>query len=853
MMHIPNIPATVLQAIAQLNTTKWVCFVYPESGLPALIAASSAVTIHEGASQSEQISKFNSAGWKKQPFEAPDALFVLFSGPEEKSEVIPLEAWDNSKNAIALINPSGQILRFNKSFGSLFHLKEASTTHSLIQLLDDQFKTNIQDSLSKVNETKPLEMQVKLHKSLGEKRVVQIELFTHPGTSDWICIAKDVGKEESERRFDAIMECLAEILEDPGDFRKNSDRLFSMVCKETGFDIGECWLPDYLNRKEKLFTGYYPENMDCRKFRDFSSTLEFVLEEPEVASDGESKIENVFLKEYFPRRKMAEECGLNRGYSLPIKLGKKKVATLFFFGRDGLIDELFGIRLLRALSNRLGAYIESRRISYESEQIFELVPDFLCILSQSGKFHRVNQRLAELLGKTADQLTGISFFDCVDEEYTEVSLNAFQQLQNTPVVHFEAVMNGADNKRYWLEWSASLGKQDGIVYAAGQDLTLRVLYDEELRTQNEKFMLLRQAAQDAIYEWNVLDGKIDWGDSLHRVFGHELHAGDNIEAWEKFLHPSDRDRVMNNLHSAMLQRDRLWSDEYQFQCADGQYKFVLDRGIFLYDSKGNAIRQIGLMQDITPLKQSEESLLQLNNALQERARQLLGFNKELEQFAYIVSHDLQEPLRMISSFMKLLLNSKEVTMTEKSEQYINFAIDGADRMKRLIQDLLNYSRIGTTEEDFTELNLRDIIKDSLLVYQQLIRDKNIQIYVDQIPPIIGIRSLIQQIMDNLISNAIKYNDKPSPSIQIQYSDQGEYHCISIIDNGIGIDARHFDAIYVPFKRLHQRNEYSGTGIGLAICKKIVEKHQGKIWVESQPGIGSRFHFSLPKRHPGNKE
>lgn len=853
MNQIKQIPLTVLQAIAKLNTKKWACYVYSDSGLPSLIATGSVNSVDASESTTIQISKLISEGWKKESFEAPDSLYVLFTGFEEVSNGIPMDAWDSSKNAIAFISEDGEILRFNKSFSSLFHLTKSEETYSLIHLVDGQFQISIQEMLKKIHENKPIEIQLKLHESLGEKRIVQIELLPIPGTSNWLCTAKDVSKEENERRFDSLMESLAEVLENADDFKNNIERFLSLVCKETGFEIGECWLPDYLKNKEKFFTGFYPENKEYRKFRDFSSTLEFILEETSETSKGEAKIENVFLNEQFPRRKTAEECGLNRGYSIPIRLGKKKIATLFFFGKDGQIDELFGIRLMRALSNRLGAYIESRRISYESEQIFELVPDFLCILSQSGKFHKINQRLAELLGKSAEELTGISFFDCIDDEYIEVGLNAFQQLQYTPVVHFEAVMNGADNKRYWLEWSVSLGKQDGIVYAAGQDLTLRVLYDEELRTQNEKFMLLRQAAQDAIYEWNVLDGKIDWGDSLYRVFGHEIHSGGTIDAWEKFLHPSDRDRVMNNLHSAILQRDRQWTDEYQFQCADGSYKFVLDRGIFLYDSKGNAIRQIGLMQDITALKQSEESLLQLNNALQERARQLLGFNKELEQFAYIVSHDLQEPLRMISSFMKLLLNSKEVTMTEKSEQYINFAIDGADRMKRLIQDLLTYSRIGTTEEDFTELSIRDIIKDSLLIYQQIIREKNIQINVDQFPPVIGIRSLIQQILDNLISNAIKYCDKPTPSIQIKYADHVDFHCITVIDNGIGIDARHFETIYIPFKRLHQRNEYSGTGIGLAICKKIVEKHEGKIWVESQTGVGSQFHFTLPKRNHIKKE
>jgi light-regulated signal transduction histidine kinase (bacteriophytochrome) len=296
----------------------------------------------------------------------------------------------------------------------------------------------------------------------------------------------------------------------------------------------------------------------------------------------------------------------------------------------------------------------------------------------------------------------------------------------------------------------------------------------------------------------------------------------------------------------MLKKGRYWIEEYQYLCADGTYKYILDRGIFLYDDKGNALRMIGTMQDITVLKQSEATLIQLNDALQHRAQQLLGFNKELEQFAYIVSHDLQEPLRMISSFMQLLLNSKEISMTERTEQYVGFAIDGANRMKRLIQDLLTYSRVGTTEEDFVDVSMMEIIHDTLQVYQQMIRERDAKVLVSDLPKIRGIRSLLQQIIDNLLSNAIKYNDKSRPEIRINYEDTITHHIFSVKDNGIGIDSRQHDLIYLPFKRLHNKNEFSGTGIGLAVCKKIAEKHQGHIWVESSLGEGSTFYFSVHK-------
>jgi two-component system CheB/CheR fusion protein len=196
--------------------------------------------------------------------------------------------------------------------------------------------------------------------------------------------------------------------------------------------------------------------------------------------------------------------------------------------------------------------------------------------------------------------------------------------------------------------------------------------------------------------------------------------------------------------------------------------------------------------------------------------------------------------------MQLLLNSKEISLNERSEQYIGFALDGANRMKRLIQDLLTYSRVGTTEEDFSELQLREMLRDTLVVYQQLIREKNAQISIGNLPMVRGIRSLIQQILDNLLSNALKYNDKPQPTIHFDCVEERDYFILKVSDNGIGIDAKSFDLIYLPFKRLHNKVEYSGTGIGLAVCKKIADKHRGKIWVESTPGLGSTFFFSIRK-------
>jgi PAS domain S-box-containing protein len=669
------------------------------------------------------------------------------------------------------------------------------------------------------------------------------------GEAAAICFVQDLTQEITNRQSEDVVNGLLSFIHKDADLRSSLIQMLQATCVEIGADSGECWFPDYLRNKERLFAFHYPDDNSLKRFCDYSSTLEIPLEQTEDMrrNNARQQVINLFLEPKFMRRSMAVEAGIESALAIPVFSGNTHVSTLVFFSKTNFEDELQAVRLIRMLSNRLGVHIDSRRVAFEADRIFELVPDFLCILDRSGRIYKLNARFAAMLGRKSEEIIGTSFFNWVDDEYVESSLGAFQKLQSEQDVQFENIIKGENNKRVWLEWSLNANNTEGIIYAAGQDLTLRILYDEELRNQNERFRLLREAANEGIYDWDMRRDEYDWGDSFTKLTSHNtVGLVLNHEHWQSFIFNGDKERILNNQHAATLNKNKYWNEEYQYRCADGSYKHILDRGIFIYDEFGKAIRLIGTMQDITALKQSEESLIQLNEALQHRAQQLLGFNKELEQFAYIVSHDLQEPLRMISSFMQLLLNSKEISLSERSEQYIGFALDGANRMKRLIQDLLTYSRVGTTEEDFNELSLREMLRDTLVVYQQLIREKNAQVTVGNLPNVRGIRSLIQQILDNLLSNALKYNDKPQPAIHFDCIEESDQFVLKVSDNGIGIDSKSFDLIYLPFKRLHNKAEYSGTGIGLAVCKKIADKHRGQIWVESTPGVGSTFYFSMKK-------
>lgn len=241
------------------------------------------------------------------------------------------------------------------------------------------------------------------------------------------------------------------------------------------------------------------------------------------------------------------------------------------------------------------------------------------------------------------------------------------------------------------------------------------------------------------------------------------------------------------------------------------------------------------------------ALAQMKDDLQKRNEELATSNEELEKFAYVASHDLQEPLRMVRSFLDLLEKRLAGKLDESSQQYIHFATDGAERMKMLIRDLLQYSRVGTEKEKFSEVDCDEIIESVKTTFRFTLEKKNASLIIHRLPAIYGVKSHIEQLFQNLISNALTYQDARDPQIEVGCTEKKDYWEFYVKDNGIGIDPKFLNKIFVVFQRLHGRNEYAGTGIGLAICKKIVEKHGGRIWVNSEPGQGSTFFFTIAKK------
>lgn len=247
----------------------------------------------------------------------------------------------------------------------------------------------------------------------------------------------------------------------------------------------------------------------------------------------------------------------------------------------------------------------------------------------------------------------------------------------------------------------------------------------------------------------------------------------------------------------------------------------------------------GMWTDITEQKQLQESLRTKNTDL-ERS------NQELEQFAYVASHDLQEPLRMVSSYMQLLEARYKDKLDDDAKEFIDFAVDGAARMQRLIQDLLAFSRVGTRGRAPEVVSAEAALDEALQNLGMRIQEHGAKVERDDLPSVFVDRNQLTQVFQNLVGNAIKFRAEREPVVTVQAHPHGDFYEFRVQDNGIGFDQKHADRIFVIFQRLNSRELYEGTGIGLAICKKIIERHGGRIWVESTMGEGTTFYFTLPK-------
>ncbi|WP_333694356.1 ATP-binding protein [Flavobacterium sp.] len=332
-------------------------------------------------------------------------------------------------------------------------------------------------------------------------------------------------------------------------------------------------------------------------------------------------------------------------------------------------------------------------------------------------------------------------------------------------------------------------------------------------------------------DWKI----IYWNSMAERMFGFSSHevVGQSLTQFKPFsLSNKIKDRLYQTIQTG---------DSYSFERYYKAKKLWLEVSVY---SSGTGFSVY--LKDITDRKAAHFKLKELNEQLHLKAKELELSNSELEQFAYIASHDLQEPLRMVSSFLQLLEKRYTDIIDETGKKYIDFAVNGALRMRQIITDLLQFSRVGKTKETAEHIDFAELIQGVVHLYAKSIQEHQVQIEISEMPILPSWRSPLQQIFINLLDNAIKYRSKDVvPYIHFSAVKKEGFWQFSVTDNGIGIEAEFYDKIFLIFQRLHTREEYEGSGIGLAVTKKIIEHLGGKIRVESQLGHGSTFHFTLP--------
>jgi len=373
-----------------------------------------------------------------------------------------------------------------------------------------------------------------------------------------------------------------------------------------------------------------------------------------------------------------------------------------------------------------------------------------------------------------------------------------------------------------------------------QDVTERHLAREALQLSQDQLALAVQSAYIGTWEWDIRANRSVWDARMHALFDLDQDGFEGTyEAVAALIHPEDQVRVREEIGQCIQDRTDL-DTEYRIITPKGVRRTLATKGRVYCDDSGQPSRFIGICLDLTRQKQDEEQL-------RATAAELAKTNKELELFAYAASHDLQEPVRAVSGCAELLHRRHAPQLDESARELINHILDGAARMRALISDLLAYSRVGTARSrPMTRVELEPVWAATLASLNLTISETQASVTHDlPLPAIQGDATQLGQLFQNLLSNALKYRSEAPPKIHLAVQPAaGEWH-FTLSDNGIGIEPQYFERIFVLFQRLHTRAHSPGTGIGLALCQKIVEIHGGRIWVESEPGQGSKFHFTFP--------
>jgi PAS domain S-box-containing protein len=561
------------------------------------------------------------------------------------------------------------------------------------------------------------------------------------------------------------------------------------------------------------------------------------------------------------------ERTLEIGFVLAVVIGLAIIAVIASVGR--LVRPMQ--RIAAAVSARAGGYSDARVPETGPREVAELAAElnrmidtgerraedlrrFRAAMDISGdaillvdraslRYVDVNRTFCEMLGYTREEVLGKTPMDVfsADRATLERDYDALIADKDHEARIVEGHYRRKDGSQFPVEARRRAVPTDAgwIIVSTATDITQRQIAEEALRASEERFRRVFELAGSGVALIGLDRRFLRVNPRMCEILGYaeyELLAlrGRDIS------HPDDLDMIN-------AQRPRLYAGEIdvvriekRYLRKDGSTVWAATTVTVERNAMGEPLYEIAIYEDISARKQAEAELREAHDELSRS-------NAELEQFAYVASHDLQEPLRMVASYTQLLGKRYGDKLQGDAQEFMAYIVDGAARMKQLIEDLLAYSRVGTRGREFTRVNLELVVARARTSLRAALEESGGELTNGPLPDVQGDDMQLYQLIQNLAGNALKFHGTAPPRVRVSAEEREDEYLISVQDNGIGIDPQYFERIFMVFQRLHDKSEFPGTGIGLAICRKVVERHGGRIWVESKPGEGACFKFTLPKK------
>jgi len=580
------------------------------------------------------------------------------------------------------------------------------------------------------------------------------------------------------------------------------------------------------------------------------------------------------ILDHFPE---AEHSGMYANLQKAIRGETVRDLTYFSKIKDRHFENFF----IPLKSNEGGVYgvlvighdiSEARKMEKKFRGLVESSPDATVFVNREGNIVLVNSQAEKLFGYERKELEGRQVDMLLPSQLQQPSSTPAGTVFSPQGLSVGTIPDLFGRKKDGTEFPAEISlspieTEDGLwISSSIRDISNRKKAEEEIKNINEQLTEAQRLSHLGNWEWDLRTAKLTWSDEMFSIFGRTRENFElTFDSFIQSVHPDDRQKIQDSI-GLTLKKRQPFDFYYRIIRPDGQVRTLQRRGEVLMNEELVPVKLRGTTQDVTEIKQAEEllrskteELVVLNHSLHTSNRELERRNADLSTFAYVASHDLQEPIRKIQTFATRILESETEKLSETGRDYLQRMFKSVRRVHALLEDLLTYSRLNTNEKVFEYTDLNKIMEEEKEELKELMAGKKVTFESDLLPHIQAIPFQMRQLFHNLFMNSMKFSDPGRPPhirIRCTYMvkaelpegesfGNNEYHRISFADNGIGFEPRYKDRIFEVFQRLHLNNSYPGTGIGLAICKKIAENHGGLIIAEGEPDKGATFHIYLP--------